>query len=220
MTPPNLGYSSALGFYSKHCQLLDDLCISESDYLPSDPELDEHFGKSPLVEVVKANRTKLERILEGAETDADGVDKWLRQALVVKLGAVGLVTNKGRCNWGCHIWVQHPDRRRRRLPKLQLGWNWESEVSGLKVCAWLWTKGGSIAIGRLGTFVQKHGIIQRQTALSNGGSSATVVLAHIPVDGDGEFRVDLDALANAILDAFKWLTARRLDWLLHELAAV
>lgn len=216
MRSSKLGTSSALGFYSKHCKLLDDIWIGETTYLPEEHELDRHFGNPELTRTVEENRETLEKICETVENDVARVDASVRMQLLSKLQSFASVTSKGRLNWGSHIWIQHR-RCRDKLVGLQVGWHWESEEAGVVIRSWLWSKGGAVK-GRAATaFLRERGVSDAIQEKQPGAARATVYFGQTSVVANGGFLVDLDRLVAAVLSSFEWMNQERVESLLQAI---
>lgn len=196
--------SRALGFYSAHAPVLDQLWDlgGEAEWIPSDETLVEMLGDSEFARVLVRNRAIIERILESVQDHCDQFDKLMRSRLSAYFEGFAGVKRVGRANWGFSLNAVYQDKRRKNSPVVEVGYKWETVAGKLTLLSFLWFRGDGAVRDRVIQFLLNNGFSNSVKNLRPGWHRNSLVFSSFELTCDANFEVDMDALSERLMSTF------------------
>jgi hypothetical protein len=208
-------YSSALGFWAQHAELLDTLYeTGDDDYLPADEILKSVIPDSMFAFATR-NRSTLVQIMQQSELDLKAFNVQLKNGLIRQLEEVCSINpTKANSPWDGKVSLSHRDGRvSRSLKPMEIGWGWATMNNTILLECWIWVPGGRASERRAFDFIRSESRNESATPAEwlDDYHVGAIRLRQIELTRDSEFRADMSLLLKQALECFRWTTPRRLD---------
>lgn len=212
--------SGALGFYSMHAPVLDQLWdISDNEsWIPSDESLVEMLGDSEFARILIENRAVVEQILESVQEQSEQFNKAMRSRLAGYFGGFADVKRLGRANWGFSLNAAYKDKRKKNSPFVEIGYQWDTVAGKPMLLCFLWFRGDGAVRERVIELLVGKGFSSSVGNQWPGWHRNSLVFSSFELFCDDNFEVDMNALAERMISAFSRIDKSTFEGILSAIS--